>query len=170
MNQKYRNKITYLSFLLAILIVVRHSNGIGTYTFHYPSLLFFEQFISDATDIVVTVFFVLSGFLFYQNYEYSKLIAKLKSRFYSLVIPFTIWNLIGFLFYFVLGTIPFVSAHTNNSITEYDSMLGFVNDVFIATKYNGPCWFLLNLIVYTVLTPFVIKVVYNNTPPPQLVK
>lgn len=166
---KFRNKITHLSFLLAILIVIRHSSGIGTYTFHYSSLLFFEKFISDATDIVVSVFFVMSGFLFYQNFEYSKLIAKLKSRFHSLVIPFIIWNMIGFLFFFTIGTIPFVSANTNSSVTDYDSILGFVFDVFIATKYNSPCWFLLNLIFYTALTPYIIKVVFNTPPTRKIV-
>ena len=162
MNQKYRNKITYLSFLLAILIVVRHSNGIGTYTLHYQSLLFFEQFISDATDIVVSIFFALSGFLFYQNFEYSKLKTKFISRFYSLIIPFIIWNLFGFFFFYTINTIPFVAAHTNNTIPTYNSFCKFCYDVFITTSYNGPTWFLLNLIIYTGITPPLAKTLMSN--------
>lgn len=69
------------------------------------------------------------------------------------------------MFFFTIGTIPFVSANTNSSVTDYDSILGFAFDVFIATKYNGPCWFLLNLIFYTALTPYIIKVVFNSSLP-----
>lgn len=76
MDIRYCNKIVYLSFALAVLIVIRHSGGIEQYGALTSGLWCMETFVSYFTDLVVPTFFAISGFLFYQNFDYGKLKSK----------------------------------------------------------------------------------------------
>ena len=78
----YRNKIVYLSFVLSLLIIVRHSIGLKIYDLSGP-LLYVETFFSYVTDLVVPMFFAMSGYLFYQNFDFGKLRSKWKTRTHS---------------------------------------------------------------------------------------
>lgn len=147
---KYRNKVTLLSFILAILIVVRHSVGIDVYTLKGP-LLAFEKFISDATDLVVPTFFALSGFLFYQNFERSKLKSKLQSRFRTLFVPYIIWNLIGFLYTLTLISIPIIGERMNREIPIFN-FISSLKMIFWDCEYNVT-WFVRDLMIFTLVTP-----------------
>lgn len=105
MNDLQRNKITYLSFALALLIIVRHSIGIETYSSMPVWLYYVEKCLSHFTDLAVPTFFAVSGFLFYYNFTFEGLTKKWKSRLRTVVLPFIIWNLIGFLFIFAMSHI-----------------------------------------------------------------
>lgn len=153
MELQYRNKITYLSFVLAVMIVIRHSSSIGIYDNLSATHYWIEKFISDITDMVVPIFFAVSGFLFYQNFDFSKLRKKLTSRVSSLLIPFVIWNLIGFGFYFIINHIPILASRTGVTV-DFNGIFDFVNIVFLETKYNIT-WFIRDLIVFTLLTPII---------------
>lgn len=155
----YSNKIVYLSFLMALLIIVRHSTGISVYQNLTGCLYYFELFMEHLSDLIVPMFFAISGFLFYQNYDSSKLISKWKTRFKSLVVPFFVWNLVGFLFAWLLLHIPSVSSVINRKIPDYN-LLTWMSDVFIYTRYNVT-WFIRNLIIYIVLTPLLFPVFRN---------
>ena len=147
----YRNKVTYLSFVMSILIIYRHACGLGIYS-NMPQLLYgIESFVSHFTDIVVPTFFTLSGFLFFQNFSFSNIVAKLKSRFFTIVIPFLIWSFIGFIFFYIVS--HFVGDKMNLAIPEFEPM-AWLADVFIYTKYNVT-WFLRNLICYIYITPLI---------------
>ena len=112
----FRYKITNLSFILAVLIVIRHSSGIGIY--NLPDWLYYgELFIQQATDLVVPVFFAISGFLFFNKltglrdwYE------KIKRRLKSLFVPYVIWCLIGYLFVLAIVNIPQIAKKNNESV------------------------------------------------------
>lgn len=93
---KYRHKIVYISLVMALLIIVRHSLGFDSYNSLTGLLFYFEIFLSYATDLVVPTFFALSGFLFYQNFQLSNLFSKWRTRFWSLFVPFIVWNILGF--------------------------------------------------------------------------
>ena len=147
----YRNKITYLSFVMSILIIYRHAISLDIYS-NMPLLLYgIESFVSHFTDIVVPTFFTLSGFLFFQNFSFSNIISKLKSRFFTIVIPFLIWSFIGFIFFYV--AFNFVGDKMNSVMPKFEPITWFT-DVFIHTKYNVT-WFLRNLICYIYITPLI---------------
>jgi len=125
---------------------------LDVYTLSGP-LLWFEKFVSDATDLVVPMFFAVSGFLFYQNFNYSKLGSKLKSRVKSLFVPYVIWNVSGYLFLVLLLALPFVGSRMNRSLPPFE-IIGFVKDVFIECNYNAT-WFLLDLMIFAIVTPII---------------
>ncbi len=149
---EYRNKITYLSFIMALLIIVRHSVGLDIYQEHITGGLYYiEFFTSHFTDVIVPVFFAISGYLFFQNFDYTKLKGKWYTRSRSLLVPFIIWNLIGFMFTWTLYQIPQIRNSINKPLPDYDVVTWFI-DVFIKTQYNIT-WFIRNLIVYVIVTP-----------------
>lgn len=153
MDNKHRNKITYLSFALASLIIIRHSIGIAIYTM--PGWLFWgESVLSHLTDLAVPTFFAISGYLFFQNFDYSSLLRKWKTRFFSIVIPFILWNLFGFCFYYFMAKIA--GSYMNSAVPTFN-----FNDVFISTKYNVT-WFLLYLIFYIYTIPLLYKLLANR--------
>lgn len=94
----YRNKIVYLSFSMSLLIIVRHSSGIGLYHSLSGLLLWIETFFSYATDLVVPMFFALSGYLFFVNFDFSKLKQKWITQFHSLLYRLFFGILLALLF------------------------------------------------------------------------
>lgn len=145
--KEYRNKVTYISLVLATLIVLRHSTGLTIYT----NRLLGYTFIVQETDLVVPVFFALSGFLFFQNLEWKDFPRKLKTRFKSLFVPYIIWNLLGFLFVPAICHIPQIASRTNFSLPEFE-LGGFSYDTLWDTNYNIT-WFIRDLMIYIICAP-----------------
>ena len=154
------NKIKYVNLILAILVVYRHAVNYTYYNITSRFVYWFEIFTMNISDCANAIFFVLSAFLFYQNYDETKLKSKLKNRFSSLVIPFIIWNVIGYLYFQALALFPSLRQYYGGSITDFS----FANIIMavISTDYNIATWFLKTLIVYTFVFPFLYPVVKNK--------
>ena len=88
-----------------------------------------DKYLSELTDIAVPMFFVISGYLFFQNYTPQKLISKWKSRLFSVLIPYLIWNGLAYLFYVLLNAIPFVSNNINRTIEGF-TVIELLKQVF----------------------------------------
>lgn len=58
----------------------------------------------------VPMFFIISGFLFFRSGIFNKgtYMAKLRSRVKTLLIPYLLWNLIGFLYFVIKHYPPYV--------------------------------------------------------------
>ena len=151
--EKTRNKITYLSFVLSIFIVFRHAVNIGPYGISGGWYYWLMRVVQEGTELIVPTFFAISGYQFFQNFEWNKVESKLKSRFFSLVIPYLIWNTAGYLFYCLLGCIPMVREHISEAIDPLT--LSNVIKNALSPNYNGPMWFLEYLIVYVAGGPIV---------------
>lgn len=128
------------------------------------------------THIAVPAFFLISGFLFFNNFKkwswdiYRK---KIKSRIKTLFIPYILWNLIPFslvLLSMLAGVIlkgtPIEgieqlieekSWHIIYDCNEWDTTrINWLGDNLRMTgPYNLPLWFLRDLIVATLLTPII---------------
>ena len=105
-------------------------------------------------------FFILSGFLFFQNFNLSlnSYLQKLKSRFWTLLVPYLFWNLAVFAMVLIALNIPATSSliqgHYKKFIGDY-SVANFINSV---TGYrNGPIayhfWYVRDLIGMVILSP-----------------
>lgn len=156
---KYRNKIVYMSFILSLMVVMIHSYNIDTFCVESPVLIFAEDFVTSLSRIAVPTFFTLSGFLFFQNYEPSMYISKIKKRFFSVFVPFIIWNLVAYLMFVGLSAIPFVSSRMNTEVAPLTVKNLFLN--LFSTDYNTT-WFLKNLMVYIVAVPFLYPLLKNK--------
>ncbi len=156
---RYRNKVSYLSFLLAILVVIRHAINIETYGLESGVLYWIQMFFREISDIAVPTFFIMSGYLFFQNYDPKKLKEKWKSRIFSVLIPYCVWNILAYLYYEVIYMIPLVKASMTQTIEPFNFEWLIKNMLF---GYHNITWFLRNLMVYIFIVPLLFPVIRNK--------
>lgn len=155
MTNKLSKKIFWLNFLLSLMIVSYHANNVSIYFDILQINIIgkwwscFENFISCVEQIAVPTFFLMSGFLFFINYEPNKAKDKLKSRIRTLLIPYLLWNIISWLFYLCLTHLPYISDNVN--MTMDLSFRGIIYEILMG-KYNA-LWFVRVLIILDILSP-----------------
>ena len=135
MLTREKNKITYLHFIMSVLVILIHSINNETK---------FERFFSVENGIgqfAVPLFFVISGFLFFRNIKSTNdAIEKLKRRVYTLLIPYLLWNLI----YYAIHL--FLKPGSGISINE-------LLEAAFTYKYNPAFWFMYQLILLSIISP-----------------
>lgn len=155
-----KNRLLSFSAVLSILVVLIHTENLASFNilpeasaFH-SFVYYFERFISgNIAKIGVPSFFMVSGILFYRDFKMTMYTKKMKNRFFSLVIPFLLWNILRFLLFFVLGKISFCT-----DVLGINPIPFTLKNVFMATffyKYNLGYWFMYQLILYTIFSPVI---------------
>ena len=182
-RQLLSSTIDFLRFPLAVMVVFIHVSPSVISPLEADFPLFSDKGIYNIigifgshvlSNIAVPTFFLISGFLFFNNFQYwswDGYKSKLRSRARSLFIPYVLWNLLPYAS-FILGYLGAV-------ILGYKPMDGFLTIIqgdswHIFYDYNewgttrinwlgnhlrmtGPyilsLWFLRDLMVVTLLTP-----------------
>jgi surface polysaccharide O-acyltransferase-like enzyme len=126
---------------------------------HYACSQLFSQVLGR---VAVPLFFLISGFLFFLNVDFSKrtYVNKLRTRAKTLLIPYLFWNLSAVVLRFVVYCIPSLDALVNNSFEftpHYllQALWGEVADGKATMPVAYPFWFIRDLMVLVVLTPLV---------------
>lgn len=145
MDNSFTRVIKVLRFPLAILIVLQHCIG--------PEV---------NMAFVVFLFFFISGYLFYFNYkpEESKVSFfrnKIVGRFYSLFIPYVLWNIIYAICLFIVNKQSFIEQTEGNLLCIFWHING---SSFV--PINGPLWFVRNLIIYVLLSPVIFYIIRHT--------
>jgi hypothetical protein len=151
-------KIKFLRLPLIIGIVTIHSsiNPVG-----YVDR-FFQTFISSTWGgSCVAFLFVLSGFLFFRNFNLSlnSYLEKLKSRFWTLLVPYLFWNLALLAMVLIVLNIPATSSIIQGHYKEYIGDYSFANFIDCLTGYRSGYpitfhfWYVRDLIVMVILSP-----------------
>lgn len=132
-----KNKITYIHFILSVMVILIHSINNDTKI---------ERFFSIDNGIgqfVVPLFFIISGFLFFRNvtsiYDVKR---KMQSRIKTLFLPYIVWNFIYYFLYYLV--------HVNNSFSFSD-----LYEALLFYKYNPTFWFMFELLLLIVITPII---------------
>lgn len=152
----FRNRVIWAQFLLCILVIWVHSYNVDIFK---PVKLGgvvrgLESFISDGLgQTAVPGFFMISAFLFYRQFDWDQLLRKWKSRFYTLVIPYMLWNLIYYIAYFFMTNIPAVHEQLHRSKVQLSLSELFFAIVYF--RYNSVFWFMFQLILLVMLAPAV---------------
>lgn len=114
-------------------------------------VLFHTIFKRYILDLCVPAFFVISGYLFFREgarMSWSGYKAKLKRRVKTLLVPYLMWNFIGF--------ILFLIKHRPMDIDIIRLLTGFIcrlpGDPF---PYDFPMWFIRNLIIIDICSPLI---------------
>ena len=147
MEQGTSNKIKYLSYLMAFFVVMIHTYNVGVYELT-GAFAGFERFVSSLAAFAVPTFFAISGYLFFRGYEPKDTLAKWKRRVFSLLIPYLVWNLIGYFYLVIPSYIPALAAHINHPMTF--SWKSFFTTLLMGYSVN---WFLRCLILFVLLSP-----------------
>lgn len=160
-----RDKLSGFSAVLAILVVLLHAENLHAYTM--PEGVFssfvqgFEWFFSEnICKIAVPAFFMISGVLFYRDFDITLYPKKLKSRVFSLIIPFFVWNLFRYLLFYILGVTGFAKSVMGARPLEFNLESIIASVVFY--KSNLGFWFIYQLILYTILSPVIRMLVKNK--------
>lgn len=110
--------------------------------------------------IAVPGFFLISGYLFYRNFNFSRLFVKWKSRVSGLFIPYVIWNVLYYVLYCVLSGVPALSALSGvEGVTWSGAGLW---DAILNYTYNPVFWYLFQLILLVVSAPFLYALLYQK--------
>jgi surface polysaccharide O-acyltransferase-like enzyme len=135
---------------------------------------FVRSFISQGVArIAVPLFFLMSGYLFFVGFEWSKesYVLKLKNRTKTLLIPFLFWNITTLIIIALAQTIPatkiFFSG--NNPLITTFSVFDYFNAIigFTRSPIAYQFWFIRDLIILVLFAP-VINVVIRFAPLPFL--
>jgi len=153
-----REKLLSYSAVLSILVVLIHTENIASYGLTSDTSLFgravcaVERLLSgNIAKIGVPSFFMLSGLLFYRDFDFSKYPKKMKNRFFSLFVPYLLWNFLRFALFYALGKLHITEQflHADRVVFTWENFFGGV----FFYKYNLGYWFMYQLILYTVLCP-----------------
>lgn len=97
--------------------------------------------------IGVPLFYIISGYLFFQRYDNSLKCYKnkLKKRIFSLLVPYLIWNFIAYLVY----------AFITHTMQPEDFVQSFwvVNSKPGHSPADGPLWFVRTLMMLSIISP-----------------
>lgn len=158
-------KIANIQFLLSVMVVLIHSMTIfinlpgkeTQYIYGKNITTFIQIFIGDGISrVAVPLFLILSGYLFYKNFDgsLSSYKYKLKRRFISLVIPYLFWSIVTFFAFYFAQKIPAVAPYFSTRNAGQLSLQVFIENVII-NSYNSPLWFCRYLIVFAILSVFI---------------
>lgn len=159
-NSFFSKKVVFLNVIATILIVVLHAEtpirfgqdlALEPHPFIYSVYIF--------TQTAIPLFFFISGLLFYRSCEWGDIPNKLKRRFFSLVVPFIIWNVIFVFIYWVLRQMPFTASRMN-LVDALDTPRQWLLAVW-HTKFT-PLWFVKYLIIFCLFSPTVLLVIKNK--------
>lgn len=143
MLSREKNKISYLHFILSVLVILIHSINNETKI---------EQFFSIEKGIgqfAVPLFFVISGFLFFRNaYTMNDVKQKMRKRVYTLLIPYLLWNLIYYVLYML-----------RNPGMGLD--IAMILDAAFNYTYNPAFWFIYQLILLIIISPILFYALKN---------
>ena len=156
-------KITFTQVIFTIMVVYIHAYNLDIYAITNAGGIssvcyYLERIMYYVTAVAVPGFFFLSGYLFYATLIKENILKKYRSRLFSLVIPYIIWNIVGYLFWIVLENIPAIAQKLSTQHL-WTLSLGSLGYAFIL-PVNSPLWFMRNLFAVLLLAVpvwFVVK-------------
>lgn len=161
MSRYLSRKIQFISLFSMLSVVFIHSYNYKD-SFLTPTTTIsegmnygamFQYFFSNALlRFAVPLFFIISGYLFYKSFENIRCsyLKKLKTRFFSLAIPYIIWSAISGGFFLllnsgkILGKLPIVVEKTQENFLFY-----FLNPPAFQL------WYIQQIIIFAVLCPLI---------------
>lgn len=150
----------YIKFILILGVLAVHSNVYADYDAPDVPLgrYIVEIFSTGLTKVCVPCFFILSGYLYFNNvakFNRATYLSKTRRRIHTLLIPYLLWNLIGLaiiLLKYRYFNYPSFGVVENGHICLPRLIEGFW-DYAYGYPYAFAFWFIRNLIIFAILSP-----------------
>jgi len=157
-------KKEFISFISSILVLFIHSyfaqDNVSTSFISIINQKFSFFFSRSITQFAVPMFFMLSGISFFKEYNNKKYLTKIKSRIYTLVIPYLLWNTVWMLWE-IFGSYSFISKFSATS-EQYPLTLASILKGIFFYGCNTPFWFVFDLIVFSFAAPVLFFIIRNK--------
>lgn len=157
-------KKEFISFVLSILVFFLHSyfiqdsgNNSVIEIINHKTSFFFSRTI---TQFAVPMFFILSGISFFKGYDNKKYPRKIKSRIFTLVIPYLLWNTV-WLAWEIFTSYSFLSGFSESNALYGLDLVSILKGIFFY-GCNPPFWFIFDLIIFSFAAPLVFLVIRNK--------
>lgn len=138
--------LPFINIVLSFLIVIHHSFNINIdYNVNIKNFAWIiERYLYNITECAVPIFFFMSAVLFYRDFhgELETYKRKVNNRVKSLLLPYVIFNIIGYIKHIVFANQNFDLFRLLGSIITSDTM---------------PLWFLRELFILSILAPILYK-------------
>lgn len=159
-EQQFRNKVVWFSFFFSLLVVWVHSYNAQMFLGicgETAQVYLTEHWIGDRFgQIAVPGFFMISGYLFYRDFDWNLLIGKWKRRISSVLVPYILWNFLYYMGYVVGSRMTKVSAIVGKGVVPFS--LPALVDAVMNYTYNYVFWYLYQLIMLIMLAPLLYPV------------
>lgn len=157
-------KKEFISFLLSILVFFIHSHfaqdvvgGSFISVINQKVSYFFSDSI---TRFAVPMFFMMSGISFFKDYNNKKYLTKIKSRIFTLVIPYLLWNTI-WMIWEIFTSYSFIAQFSTDTVPYSLTFINILKGIFFY-GCNVPFWFIFDLIIFTFSAPIVFLIIKNK--------
>lgn len=166
--------LDFLRFPLIVLVVMIHSRSELGLIVDFREVSFFTNctltFISQIiASTAVPMFFCISGYMFFFNTQnhFGKdiYISKLKRRFFSLFIPYVLWNLILLCVYFLgAKVVPGMMNGKTVNFTNFQ-LFDFFNIFWNGNSGQPLCyqmWFIRDLMLVVACSPIIYNLIKKS--------
>lgn len=167
-SSRLSRKVTIVSFILAVCVMYIHANKlVDNFVDLQRGLPYVLYKILAGTfgTVGVPFFFLQSGYWMFRfnifEEKSDRLKSKLKKKVYSIGIPFLLWNTLGLLFFLIVTRLPGISLMINGGQVVSITMKNIFEGIFLH-KFYIVFWFMQDLIVLTVLSPILIRLLRNR--------
>lgn len=119
----------------------------------YGVNLALQSLIKIIADSAVPMFFVMSGYLLFYKYDIRRYLDTLNKKVRTLLIPFVLWNLLGFAYHKCLSLLSIVTG-----VAEANPELLSARNIFYGvwkSAYDPPVWFIKTLFELILISPLV---------------
>lgn len=168
MNSKseaiFWKKKEFISFAASILVFFIHSHfaqdNVSGSLISVINQKFSFFFSRSITQFAVPAFFMLSGISFYKGYSNKKYITKIKSRVFTLIIPYLLWNTV-WMVWRILCSYSFIAKFSSAGEPYPLTLESILKGIFFY-ECNMPFWFIFDIIVFSLAAPLIFTVIRNK--------
>ncbi len=163
---EFSKVIALLRFPMAFAIVMFHFVPVTTQVdFPVYNFLHYVVWYICSGHIVVPLFFIFSGYLFFNKpapFNKGIYILKLKKRLHSLFIPYVFWNLSLILLHLAFqlflpqyahGEGGFIKDYTLKDWLACFYRMDLIKSTLSPEPYDNPLWFIRDLMITVLLSP-----------------
>jgi hypothetical protein len=154
-DSAFYNKITWYSFFFSLLVIWIHAYNAELFLGSGAEASFAgmaENFLGERIgQIAVPGFFMISGYLFFIDFEWAKLRSKWTRRIYSVLVPYIAWNVIYYAGYVIGSRLPWMNRVVGKGVIPLS--LAELTEAILHFKYNPVFWYMYQLIFLILLAP-----------------
>ncbi|MBE6960481.1 MAG: acyltransferase [Ruminococcaceae bacterium] len=154
----FTHKKTIVQFILSLFVFFIHFSVFSVFRDAAQINRVFD-ILRIPTRVAVPLFFIISGALFYRNYTLPATLDKWKSRFFSLCIPYLVWNTL-WLILALLGYYTPLGAFLGGAKAAF-TWQNILRGIFLY-GYFEPFWFIYQSILLVALCPVIYLLMKNK--------